>query len=73
MSIEKKKKEIAVKMIQHTHYDRKLGKYIRTMVPQSKEHAEREKRIDEGLAKFKEPSEKEKLEYQKKTGRAYSE
>lgn len=60
-------------MIQHTEYDRKLGKYIRTMVPQSKEHKERSKSIGKALSQYKEPTRQEKIEHQNRYGRAYNE
>lgn len=60
------------KMIQHTEYDRKTGKYIRTMIPQSKEHKVRTQSINKALSKFKEPKEKEKRDYQNKIGRAWN-
>lgn len=66
-----KKEQIASKMIQHTHYDRKLGKLVRTMVPQSKEHAEKTKNWPK--APSKELTESEKAHYQHKIGKAYSE
>lgn len=56
-------------MIQHTEYDKKLGKYIKTMVPQSKEHKERIGSINKAISKYKEPNH---LEYQKKFSRAYN-
>lgn len=45
------KKEVAQKMIKHTHFDRKTGKYVRTMVPQTPEHAAREKSINTAMKK----------------------
>ena len=33
-------KHEAIRMIKHTHYDRKLGKFIHTMIPETKEHKE---------------------------------
>lgn len=46
-----KKNEMAKKMIQHTHYDRKSGKLVRTTVPQTPEHATRSKNIDTAMKK----------------------
>lgn len=59
-------------MIQSTKYDRATGKYVKTMIPQSKEHADRLNRINTHMAKRKEPNEQEKKDYQKKVGRAYN-
>ncbi len=66
-------KSSALKMVQHTHYDRKTGKLVKTMVPQSTEHAKRSEAISKHLSSHKTPSDKEKHDYQKKVGRAYSE
>lgn len=66
------KKQIAQKMVQHTHYDRKLGKLVKTMIPQTKEHAERSKMISHHISSYKEPNSKEKSEHQKNIGRAYN-
>lgn len=46
-------------MILHKHYDRKLGKYISAMVPQSKEHKERNTSINKALTNAKEPNKEE--------------
>lgn len=46
-------------MILHKHYDRKLGKYVKEMVPESKEHKERSGAINKALLKHKEPTEGE--------------
>lgn len=70
MNFQKKKKEIAQKMIQHTEY--KNGKKVVTIVPQSKEHKQRSERISKHMSSYKEPSAIEKLEHMKKVGRAWN-
>lgn len=65
------KKDVAQKMVQHTHYDRETKKLVRTMVPQTKEHAERAKEIK--THKSKPASDNEQRDYQRKTGRGYNE
>lgn len=60
----------AIKMIQHSHYDRKAGKIVRTMVPESGEHKKIVKGISKTISKYKEPNH---ADYQKTVGRAYSE
>ena len=55
------KEKVAQKMIQHTEFDRKTGKKIITMVPQNKEHFEKEKEIYKNILKHKNPN----LEYLK--------
>lgn len=67
------KKDVAQKMVQHTFYDKKLKKIVRTMVPQSKEHTSQVRDISSHMAKYKEPSESEKREFQHHTRRAYNE
>ncbi len=66
------KKDVAQKMVQHTSYDRKTGKKIITMVPQSSEHKSRTHEINHHLSKYKEPSQSEKQDFQKRTKRAYN-
>ena len=62
-----------MKMIQHTEWDKKTGKKIITMVPQPKWHKNRTTAINKALSSHKEPNEKEKLDYQRRTGRGYNE
>lgn len=45
------KNEVAQKMVQHTHYDRKTGKFVRTMVPETKEHESKIKEMNHGSSK----------------------
>lgn len=58
------------KMIQHTEWDKKTGKKIITMVPQSKEHKQRSISINRALSKYKEPTEEERKKHNQ--GRFYS-
>lgn len=50
-------------MIQHTEWDKKTGKKIITMVPQSKEHKVRENSINKALSKYKAPTPEEETKH----------
>ena len=64
------KSNALARKIQHTHYDRSTGKFVRTMVEESEEHKKMSKSL---VKKTKAPTLKEQIDYQRRTGRGYHE
>jgi len=61
------KKKVAKKMIWHNEFDREKKKWVKTLVPETKEHAKRVADINKSIKKAHKPS--HDTEYQKKYGR----